>query len=83
MMIDKKHLLQTIFLFEKLEISFINIIKSKITSEKVIQANWVNLYCIKLLKIIKISFPIASIITHHLLNLFIDTNDCICQFNHF
>lgn len=65
-----------------LEISFIDQEKSKTTFKKVIQVNQVDFYYIKLYEIIKTSSLIKSIITHYLLNLSINTNDCICQFKY-
>ena len=46
-----------------------------------IQANLVDLYCTKLRKTIRTSSSIESINTCHLSDLFIDTKDCIRQFN--
>ena len=57
--------------------------KSKTTLERVIQANRVNLYCIKLRKAIRTNPLIKSIITHHFSDLSINTNNCICRFNLF
>ena len=77
----QQYLLQTILPPEKLEISIIDQEKSKTTSERVIQANLVNSYYTKLRKIIRTSSSIEGINTRHLLDLFIDTKDCIRQFN--
>ena len=67
-----------IFLPERLEISSIDLKKSKKTLKKVIQINWVDSYCIKLRKPIKTSFLIESIIIHHFSDLSTNINDCIC-----
>lgn len=72
-----------ILLPKKQEISSINLKKSKTTSKRVIQVNWVDFYYIKLRKAIKISFPIKEIITYYLSDLSIDINNCIYQFNCF
>ena len=48
-----------------------------------IQANQIDFYYLKLRKAIKTSFSIKNIITHHFSDLSINTNDYICQFNHF
>ena len=74
-------MLQTIFLSERLEISTIDPKKSKTTLERVIQTNLVDLYCTKLCKIIRTSSSIESINTCYISDLFIDTKDCIHQFN--
>ena len=46
-----------------------------------IQANLVDSYCTKLRKTIRTSSSIEGINTRHLSDLFIDTKDCIRQFN--
>ena len=81
---QQQHLLQTIFLLEKLKMSFIDPQKSKTTFKKIIQGNWVDFSCIKLCKTIRISSPIGTIITYYLSNVSIDsTNDYIYRSNHF
>lgn len=55
-----------------------NLDKNKTTFEKVIQANKINFYYIKLCKTIRTSFSIKDINIYHLLNLFINNKDCIC-----
>lgn len=57
--------------------------KSKTTLEKVIQINLVNLYFIKLCKIIKKSSFIEGINTCYFSDSFIDTKNCIYQFDRF
>ena len=70
-----------ILLPEKLEINSIDLDENKGTPKKIIQANLIDLYNIKLCKIISLYFPIKSINICHFSDLSIDTKDCICQFN--
>ena len=77
----QQHLLQTILPPERLEISTIDPDKSKTTPERMIQANLVDPYYTKLRKTIRTSSSIEGINTRHLSDLFIDTKDCIRQFN--
>ncbi len=70
-----------ILLPERLEISSIDPDESETISEKVIQANLTDLYCIKLHKIILTYSFIKSINTRHLSDLSIDTKGGICRFN--
>ena len=63
---------------ERLEISCIDLDKSKTTFKRVIQANLVDLYCTKLRKSIRTSFFIEDINPCHLLDLFVDIKNCIC-----
>ena len=72
-----------IFLPEKLEINSINLDKNEKIPKKVIQANLTDFYYIKLYKTILSYSLIKSINTYHLLNLSINTRDCIYQFNLF
>ena len=46
-----------------------------------IQANLIDLYCINLREAIRTTSSIEGIITRHLSDLSIGTNNCICQFN--
>ena len=78
---QQQHLLQTILLPKKLEISSIDPDKSKTTPERVIQANLVDLYCTKLRKSIRTSSSIEGINTRYLSDLFVDTKNCIRQFD--
>lgn len=73
----QQHLLQTIFLLEKLKISTINLDKNKTTFEKEIQENLIDLYGTKLRKKIRTSSFIKNINTCHFSNVFIDIKDCI------
>lgn len=79
----QKFLLKTIFLLEKWEISFIDIVKSYIAPKNLIQVNLIESYYMKLQKIIKTSFLINSIKTFLFSNLIIDTYNCIFLYNHF
>ena len=79
----QQHLLQTILPPERLEISSIDPDKSKTTPERVIQANLVDLYCTKLRESIRTSSSIEGINTYHFSNLFVDTKNCIRQFDRF
>ena len=74
---QQQYLLQTILPPKRLEISSIDPDKSKTTPKKVIQANLVDLYCTKLCESIKTSSSIEGINTRHLLDLFVDTRNCI------
>lgn len=67
-----------ILLSKRLEISIIDPDKSKTIPEKVIQANLVDSYYIKLCKTVRTSSSIKGINFCHLLDLFINTKDCIC-----
>ena len=78
---QQQHLLQIILLPERLEISIIDQDKSKMTPERVIQANLVDFYCTKLRETIRTSSSIEGINTRHFSDLFIDTQDCIRRFN--
>ena len=78
---QQQHLLQTIFPPKRLEISSIDPDKNKTTPERVIQANLVDPYCTKLRKSIRTSSSIEGINTCHLSDLFVDTKNCICQFD--
>ena len=62
---------------KRLEISSIDLDKSKTTPEKVIQTNLADLYYIKLCKTISTHSLIEGINTYHLSNLSIDTRGCI------
>ncbi len=66
---------------KRLEISSIDPDKSETISEKVIQANLADPYCIKLCEIISTRSSIEGINTCYLLDLSINTRNCICQFN--
>ena len=71
-----------IFLSEKLKIGFINPNKSKTISEKIIQVNLADFYCINLCQIISLYSPIKNINICHFSDLSINTRDYIYQFNH-
>ncbi len=77
----QQHLLQTIFLPKRLEISSIDLDKSETSLKKVIQINLTDLYYIKLCKKISIHSVIEGINTCNLSDLSIDTRGCICRFN--
>ncbi len=80
---QQQHLLKTILLSKRIEISSIDLDKSKTTSKKVIQANLTDLYCIKLRETISPYFPVDSINTFYLSDLSIDIRGCIRRFNRF
>ena len=71
-----------ILLSERLEISSIDLDKSKTTPERMIQTNLIDPYCTKLRESIRTSSSIEDINTHHLLDLFVDTKNCIRRFDH-
>lgn len=71
-----------IFLLEKLEVSSKALDKSEIIPIRVIWANLINFYYIKLCKTIKTNSIIENIYSYYLLSLAIDINNCICQFNY-
>lgn len=67
-----------LFPSKKAEFSSINLNNCQTIFEKVIQANLVDHYYIKLCKNIKTSSFMGGINTCHLSKLFIDTNNSIC-----
>lgn len=79
----KQYLLKIILLFEKHEISFINLDKSRTSLEKVIQANLVDFYCQKIRKSIKTSYSIEDINNCHLLDWSVDMKNDIWWFDCF
>ena len=76
-------MLQIICLFLRQKISFLDVDKSKTTCKKVIWANLLNFYYIKLCKIIRTNFFMESFNTYYLENLFIDIKNYISQLNCF
>ena len=72
-----------ILLYERLEISSINLDESETILEKLIQTNLVDLYYIKLCKIILLYSFIENINTYHFSDLSIDTRGYIRKFNRF
>lgn len=75
--------MKKILLPKWLQISFLYWNKNKTTFEKVIQANLVNVYYIRLCKSIKTCSLMKYINTFHLSCLVIDTKNYICQFDCF
>lgn len=71
-------MLKTIFSLERLEISFVNTKLSKTTCERIIQANQIDFYSIKVHKIQKKNVLIEIVITHHFSDLSFDINNNIC-----
>ncbi len=74
-------MLQTILPPKRLDISSIDPDESETTPEKMIQANLIDPYCIKLRKTISTHSPIEDINTRNLSDLSIDTRGFIHQFN--
>lgn len=66
-----------IFPLKGLEISFKDSNKDKTIFERVIQVNLVDLYYIKLCKIIKMNSSVEYINTYNLLDLVTNTKNCI------